>query len=288
MPITVTNLTCVYGAGTPFETTALRDVSVTVENGSFVGILGRTGCGKSTLIQIMAGLLTPTAGTVMLDGQDIHARRYDRSILRRKVGIVFQYPECQLFETTVEKDVAFGLKHSGLSAAEKQARVRWALETVGFSFEKVHDQPPMGLSGGEKRRVAIAGVIAMEPDVLILDEPTAGLDPAGRESILENIRAYQAAQHAAVVMVSHSIEEIASNVDRLIVMEKGTAVMNGAPGEVFSHAAELVAMGLNVPCMTQVLLQLQQLGVDVPASAYTVEQAADLLAPLLKGGRPTC
>ena len=143
MPITVTNLTCVYGAGTPFETTALRDVSVTVENGSFVGILGRTGCGKSTLIQIMAGLLTPTAGTVMLDGQDIHARRYDRSILRRKVGIVFQYPECQLFETTVEKDVAFGLKHSGLSTAEKQARVRWALETVGFSFEKVHDQPPM-------------------------------------------------------------------------------------------------------------------------------------------------
>ena len=160
MPITVTNLTCVYGAGTPFETTALRDVSVTVENGSFVGILGRTGCGKSTLIQIMAGLLTPTAGTVMLDGQDIHARRYDRSILRRKVGIVFQYPECQLFETTVEKDVAFGLKHSGLSAAEKQARVRWALETVGFSFEKVHDQPPMSLSGGEKRRVAIAGVLA--------------------------------------------------------------------------------------------------------------------------------
>lgn len=153
MPITVTNLTYVYGAGTPFETTALRDVSVTVENGSFVGILGRTGCGKSTLIQIMAGLLTPTAGTVILDGQDIHARRYDRSILRRKVGIVFQYPECQLFETTVEKDVAFGLKHSGLSAAEKQARVRWALETVGFSFEKVHDQPPMGLSGGEKRRV---------------------------------------------------------------------------------------------------------------------------------------
>ena len=179
MPITVTNLTCVYGAGTPFEVTALRDVSVTVENGSFVGILGRTGCGKSTLIQIMAGLLTPTAGTVMLDGQDIHARRYDRSILRRKVGIVFQYPECQLFETTVEKDVAFGLKHSGLSAAEKQARVRWALETVGFSFEKIHDQPPMGLSGGEKRRVAIAGVLATRPEYLILDEPIAGLYEAG-------------------------------------------------------------------------------------------------------------
>ena len=187
MPITVTNLTCVYGAGTPFETAALRDVSVTVENGSFVGILGRTGCGKSTLIQIMAGLLTPTAGTVMLDGQDIHARRYDRSILRRKVGIVFQYPECQLFETTVEKDVAFGLKHSGLSAAEKQARVRWALETVGFSFEKVHDQPPMGLSGGEKRRVAIAGVLAMKPDVIILDESTAMLDPSGRREGMNTV-----------------------------------------------------------------------------------------------------
>lgn len=205
MPITVTNLTCVYGAGTPFETTALRDVSVTVENGSFVGILGRTGCGKSTLIQIMAGLLTPTAGTVMLDGQDIHARRYDRSILRRKVGIVFQYPECQLFETTVEKDVAFGLKHSGLSAAEKQTRVRWALETVGFSFEKVHDQPPMGLSGGEKRRVAIAGVLATKPEYLILDEPIAGLDPLGREAFLQLITELNRGG-MTILMVSHNAE----------------------------------------------------------------------------------
>ena len=205
MPITVTNLTCVYGAGTPFETTALRDVSVTVENGSFVGILGRTGCGKSTLIQIMAGLLTPTAGTVMLDGQDIHARRYDRSILRRKVGIVFQYPECQLFETTVEKDVAFGLKHSGLSAAEKQARVRWALETVGFSFEKVHDQPPMGLSGGEKRRVAIAGVLATKPEYLILDEPIAGLDPLGREAFLQLITELNRGG-MTILMVSHNAD----------------------------------------------------------------------------------
>ena len=199
MPITVTNLTCVYGAGTPFETTALRDVSVTVENGSFVGILGRTGCGKSTLIQIMAGLLTPTAGTVMLDGQDIHARRYDRSILRRKVGIVFQYPECQLFETTVEKDVAFGLKHSGLSAAEKQARVRWALETVGFSFEKVHDQPPMGLSGGEKRRVAIAGVIAMQPKCIVLDEPTAALAPIAEAEIYAKFNDIAVFDHGAIV-----------------------------------------------------------------------------------------
>ena len=228
MPITVTNLTCVYGAGTPFETTALRDVSVTVENGSFVGILGRTGCGKSTLIQIMAGLLTPTAGTVMLDGQDIHARRYDRSILRRKVGIVFQYPECQLFETTVEKDVAFGLKHSGLSAAEKQARVRWALETVGFSFEKVHDQPPMGLSGGEKRRVAIAGVLATRPEYLILDEPIAGLDPLGREAFLQLITELNRGG-MTILMVSH-------NADCLGAYARAAARAGGRAARARRHA----------------------------------------------------
>ena len=231
MPITVTNLTCVYGAGTPFETTALRDVSVTVENGSFVGILGRTGCGKSTLIQIMAGLLTPTAGTVMLDGQDIHARRYDRSILRRKVGIVFQYPECQLFETTVEKDVAFGLKHSGLSAAEKQARVRWALETVGFSFEKVHDQPPMGLSGGEKRRVAIAGVLATKPEYLILDEPIAGVDPAARDFILHTILTNYSPE-STILLSTHLIGDIEKVLDEVIFLQNGKALRQAAVDEL--------------------------------------------------------
>ena len=200
---------------------------------------------------------------------------------------MFQYPEYQLFEETVYADIAFGPKNMGLSKDEIDARVRRAAGFVGISEAEL-SKSPFDLSGGQKRRAAIAGVIAMEPDVLILDEPTAGLDPAGRESILKNIRNYQAAQHAAVVMVSHSMEEIASNVDRLIVMEKGTAVMTGAPSEVFSHAAELVSMGLNVPCMTQVLLRLQQLGVNVPASAYTVEQAADLLEPLLKGGAQIC
>ena len=223
MPITVTNLTCVYGAGTPFETTALRDVSV--ENGSFVGILGRTGCGKSTLIQIMAGLLTPTAGTVMLDGQDIHARRYDRSILRRKVGIVFQYPECQLFETTVEKDVAFGLKHSGLSAAEKQARVRWALETVGFSFEKVHDQPPMGLSGGEKRRVAIAGVIAMEPEVLVLDEATSALDTETEAAVMQAIDSLQGKM--TMLIIAHRLSTI-KNCNIVYKVENGSVTVQDA------------------------------------------------------------
>ena len=277
MPITVTNLTCVYGAGTPFETTALRDVSVTVENGSFVGILGRTGCGKSTLIQIMAGLLTPTAGTVMLDGQDIHARRYDRSILRRKVGIVFQYPECQLFETTVEKDVAFGLKHSGLSAAEKQARVRWALETVGFSFEKVHDQPPMGLSGGEKRRVAIAGVLAMRPQCIVLDEATAMLDPIGRREVLAAVEKLNREQGITVVLITHHMNE-AEHADRVIVMNDGLVVMDGKPREVFTRKKELENIGLAVPDTVSLLFSLREAGMDVPVDAITVEECADVIA----------
>ena len=277
MPITVTNLTCVYGAGTPFETTALRDVSVTVENGSFVGILGRTGCGKSTLIQIMAGLLTPTAGTVMLDGQDIHARRYDRSILRRKVGIVFQYPECQLFETTVEKDVAFGLKHSGLSAAEKQARVRWALETVGFSFEKVHDQPPMGLSGGEKRRVAIAGVLAMKPECIVLDEATAMLDPIGRREVLAAVEKLNREQGITVVLITHHMNE-AEHADRVIVMNDGLVVMDGKPREVFTRKKELEDIGLAVPDTVSLLFSLREAGMDVPVDAITVEECADAIA----------
>lgn len=287
MPVEVRDLSHVYNEDSPFSAAALKGVSLTIADGEFLAVIGHTGSGKSTLIQHLNGLIRPTGGTVVVDGMDIADKGTNLREVRRRVGLVFQYPEYQLFEETVYTDIAFGPKNMGLSKEEIDARVHRAAGFVGISEAELQ-KSPFDLSGGQKRRAAIAGVIAMEPDVLILDEPTAGLDPAGRESILENIRAYQAAQHAAVVMVSHSMEEIASNVDRLIVMEKGTAVMNGAPGEVFSHAAELVAMGLNVPCMTQVLLQLQQLGVDVPASAYTVEQAADLLAPLLKGGRPTC
>ena len=284
MPITVTNLTCVYGAGTPFETTALRDVSVTVENGSFVGILGRTGCGKSTLIQIMAGLLTPTAGTVMLDGQDIHARRYDRSILRRKVGIVFQYPECQLFETTVEKDVAFGLKHSGLSA-EKQARVRWALETVGFSFEKVHDQPPMGLSGGEKRRVAIAGVLAAKPEYLILDEPIAGLDPLGREAFLQLITELNRGG-MTILMVSHNADCLGAYARRLLVLEDGQLVRDGTPEEIYADLDWMRAHRLGVPQSRTAAALLKQGGLDIPQDIASYDA---LLAAVLRakgGGRP--
>ena len=283
----IQNLSHIYSPDTPFEHAALSDVSLTIGRGEFVGLIGHTGSGKSTLVQHMNGLLKPTSGRVLFEGRDIWEDvKFTRQI-RFHVGLVFQYPEYQLFEETVYADIAFGPKNMGLSRDEIDARVRRAAGFVGIREETLQ-KSPFELSGGQKRRVAIAGVIAMEPDVLILDEPTAGLDPAGRECILGNIRDYQAAQHAAVVMVSHSMEEIASNVDRLIVMDKGSAVMNGAPSEVFSHAAELVDMGLNVPCMTQVLLRLRELGADIDASAYTVEQAADLLEPLLKGGRPVC
>lgn len=283
----VQHLTHTYSVGTPFQRSAVEDMSFDVYDGEFLGIIGHTGSGKSTLIQHLNGLLRPTSGQILLHGKDIWAEPKKIRDVRFQVGLVFQYPEYQLFEETVYADIAFGPKNMGLSKDEIDARVRRAAGFVGISEAEL-SKSPFDLSGGQKRRAAIAGVIAMEPDVLILDEPTAGLDPAGRESILKNIRDYQAAQHAAVVMVSHSMEEIASNVDRLIVMEKGTAVMTGAPSEVFSHAAELVSMGLNVPCMTQVLLRLQQLGVNVPASAYTVEQAADILEPLLKGGARIC
>lgn len=280
-------LSHIYSAGTPFEHGALVDVDFTAYRGEYLGIIGRTGSGKSTLIQHLNALLKPTSGRVLFEGRDIWETKERTRQTRFQVGLVFQYPEYQLFEETVYRDIAFGPTNMGLTGAELDRRVHDAARFAGLD-EGLLQKSPFALSGGQKRRVAIAGVIAMEPDVLILDEPTAGLDPAGRESILKNIRDYQAAQQAAVVMVSHSMEEIASNVDRLIVMEKGTAVMTGAPSEVFSHAAELVSMGLNVPCMTQVLLRLQQLGVNVPASAYTVEQAADLLEPLLKGGAQIC
>ena len=253
----IRNVSHVYGADTPFEHVALDNVSLTVGRGEFVGLIGHTGSGKSTLIQHMNGLLKPSNGQVLFEGQDVWSDAKLTRRLRFHVGLVFQYPEYQLFEETVFQDIAFGPKN-------------------------------MGLSEDEVRRAAIAGVIAMERDVLILDEPTAGLDPVGRESILENIRAYQAAQGASVIMVSHSMEEIASNVDRLLVMNDSHLVMDATPAEVFAKPEELVQMGLAVPKVTQVLLKLRELGVDVPASAFTVEQAEKLLLPLLKGGKAAC
>ena len=276
----IQNLSHVYSADTPFERAALRDVSLSIQRGEFVGLIGHTGSGKSTLIQHFNGLLKPTSGRVLFDGEDIWKDvKFTREI-RFKVGLVFQYPEHQLFEETVYQDISFGPKNMGLSEEEIRARVGF-LNEVGLDYL-------FDLSGGQKRRAAIAGVIAMEPDVLILDEPTAGLDPRGRESILQNIRDYQAAQHAAVVMVSHSMEEIASNVDRLLVMNHGQNVMNGTPAEVFSHAEELVEMGLAIPKMTQLFLALKRRGVPVDTSVFSVEQARQALRPLLKGGRGVC
>lgn len=283
----IQNLSHVYSADTPFERAALRDVSLSIQRGEFVGLIGHTGSGKSTLIQHFNGLLKPTSGRVLFDGEDIWKDvKFTREI-RFKVGLVFQYPEHQLFEETVYQDISFGPKNMGLSEEEICARVERAAQFVGITDAELQ-KSPFDLSGGQKRRAAIAGVIAMEPDVLILDEPTAGLDPRGRESILQNIRDYQAAQHAAVVMVSHSMEEIASNVDRLLVMNHGQNVMNGTPAEVFSHAEELVEMGLAIPKMTQLFLALKRRGVPVDTSVFSVEQARQALRPLLKGGRGVC
>lgn len=283
----IQNLSHVYSADTPFERAALRDVSLSIQRGEFVGLIGHTGSGKSTLIQHFNGLLKPTSGRVLFDGEDIWKDvKFTREI-RFKVGLVFQYPEHQLFEETVYQDISFGPKNMGLSEEEIRARVERAAQFVGITDAELQ-KSPFDLSGGQKRRAAIAGVIAMEPDVLILDEPTAGLDPHGRESILQNIRDYQAAQHAAVVMVSHSMEEIASNVDRLFVMNHGQNVMNGTPAEVFSHAEELVEMGLAIPKMTQLFLALKRRGVPVDTSVFSVEQARQALRPLLKGGRGVC
>ena len=283
----IQNLSHVYSADTPFERAALRDVSLSIQRGEFVGLIGHTGSGKSTLIQHFNGLLKPTSGRVLFDGEDIWKDvKFTREI-RFKVGLVFQYPEHQLFEETVYQDISFGPKNMGLSEEEIRARVERAAQFVGITDAELQ-KSPFDLSGGQKRRAAIAGVIAMEPDVLILDEPTAGLDPRGRESILQNIRDYQAAQHAAVVMVSHSMEEIASNVDRLFVMNHGQNVMNGTPAEVFSHAEELVEMGLAIPKMTQLFLALKRRGAPVDTSVFSVEQARQALRPLLKGGRGVC
>ena len=282
----IEHLSHIYSADTPFERAALQDVSLSIQRGEFVGLIGHTGSGKSTLIQHFNGLLKPTAGCVRFDGEDIWKDAKFTREIRFKVGLVFQYPEHQLFEETVWKDISFGPKNMGLGEDEIALRVKRAAQFVGITDAEL-EKSPFDLSGGQKRRVAIAGVIAMGPDVLILDEPTAGLDPRGRESILQNIRDYQAAQHAAVIMVSHSMEEIASNVDRLIVMNHGKNVMSGAPAEVFAHAEELVSMGLAVPKMTQLFLKLRQLGLPVDSSVFTVEQAERALRPLLgKGGAP--
>lgn len=277
----VQNLRHVYSAGTPFEHIALEDVSFAVERGEFVGVIGHTGSGKSTLMQHLNGLLKPTSGTILLDGQDIWSDKKLTRQCRFRVGLVFQYPEYQLFEETVYKDIAFGPKNMGLDEKEIDRRVREAAGFVGLT-QKQLDASPFELSGGQKRRVAIAGVIAMEPEILILDEPAAGLDPEGREDILSNIQSYRQAKNATVMMVSHSMNDVARLADRLLVMCDSTLAMDGTPSEVFSRAQELLDMGLDIPEITRIFLQLQKLGVDVEP-VYTMDQAVQALRRL-KGG----
>lgn len=278
----VKNLTHTYGEGTPFYSVAVSNIDLSFYRGEFVGIIGHTGSGKSTLIQHLNGLLRPSSGDVLLDGKSIWSSKEYTREARFRVGLVFQYPEYQLFEETVYKDIAFGPKNMGLSEQEIDARVRRAAGFVGVPEENL-EKSPFELSGGQKRRVAIAGVIAMEPDILILDEPTAGLDPAGREGILTNIREYQKSQQATIVMVGHSMEEMASNVDRLIVMDHGSVAMDGTPREVFSHAEQLREIHLDIPQVTRLFLKLQSMGINVDTSVHTVEQARDAILSM-KGG----
>ena len=275
------NLTYIYSVGTPFEHKALDDISFSVERGEFIGIIGHTGSGKSTLMQQLNGLLKPTSGTVLLDGQDIWSDKKLTRQARFRVGLVFQYPEYQLFEETVYKDIAFGPKNMGLSAEEVDRRVREAAGFVGLTEQQM-EVSPFDLSGGQKRRVAIAGVIAMEPEVLILDEPTAGLDPVGRSEILGNIQSYRKAKNATIMMVSHSMEDVARLTDRLLVMNGSKLAMDAPPAQVFTHAEELTQMGLNIPQVTQVFLELKKLGLDVK-NVYTIDQAAAEIRRL-KGG----
>ena len=279
----IKELSHVYSAGTPFQHTALDGVSFSVERGEFIGIIGHTGSGKSTLMQHLNGLLKPTAGSIALDGVDIWANKKVTRQARFRVGLVFQYPEYQLFEETVYKDIAFGPKNMGLDHKEVDRRVREAAQFVGLTEAQL-EVSPFDLSGGQKRRVAIAGVIAMEPEVLILDEPTAGLDPVGREEILENIQAYRRAKNATIMMVSHSMSDVARLTQRLLVMNGAKLAMDGTPEQVFARAEELVEMGLDIPEITSVFLRLKQMGLPVEP-VYTIEQAVAVLKELKEGKR---
>ena len=280
-------LSYIYSAGSPFERQALKDVSVRFQQGELVGIIGHTGSGKSTLIQHLNGLLRPTAGQVLLEGHDIWEKPKEIRAVRFRVGMVFQYPEYQLFEETVRRDIAFGPRNMGLSEEEIAVRVQRAAEDVGLRPELL-DKSPFELSGGEKRRAAIAGVMAMEPEVLILDEPTAGLDPRGREQVLAQIRRYRQEHGTTVLLVSHSMEDVASLADRVLVMHEGRVAMLAPTEEVFSRAEELSAMGLSVPAVTRIFMGLRERGFDVGGNAYTVEQALRRLLPLLGKGGAGC
>ncbi len=274
MSIIADHLSYIYGAGTAFETKAVDDASFKIDDGEYVGLMGHTGSGKSTLVQHLNGLLKPSSGTVYVDGEDIWERDYDLKKLRGRVGLLFQYPEYQLFEEDVFTDVCFGPKNLGLSRSEVELRAYEALKQVGIRDDCFY-QSPFELSGGEKRRVAIAGVLAMKPKVLILDEPTAGLDPKGREWMFELIGKLNGEQGMTILLISHSMDDLAENAGRLMVMDEGRIVMDGSTRDVFSYSEELVKMGLNIPDVTRVMYMLKARGVNVNTDAVTINEAVE-------------
>jgi len=288
MPIQIEHLTHAYMPDSPFSAVALEDVCLTIEDGEFIGLLGHTGSGKTTLVQHLNGLLKPTSGRVVVDGLDITEKGVSLIEVRKKIGLVFQYPEYQLFEETVAKDVAFGPKNIGLSDEEIDRRVRHAIQLVGLNYDKIAERSPFELSGGQMRRVAIAGVLAMEPKVLILDEPTAGLDPAGRNSILNMIRNLHKESGITIIMVSHNMDDISTLATRLVVMSKGRMVLTGSPREVFQQRELLESVGLGVPQAAQLAEELIAAGYDIPQGLYTQEEVVEAILALHGKGAGAC
>lgn len=286
MSICVENVSCVYSKGSPFEKVALENISLTIEKGEFIGIIGHTGSGKSTLIQHLNGLIHPTSGKITIDGVDLAAKTKAAVAKRHSVGMVFQYPEHQLFEETVAKDIAFGPKNLGCSEEETEKRVKSAMKFAGLDYDTFGGRSPFRLSGGQQRRVAIAGVIAMHPDFLILDEPSAGLDPIGRREIFSRIQSWYQKGVFSVILVSHNMDDIARLATRLLVMHKGHLVMDGKPMDIFlHHRRELQECGVDAPPLTQTLLYLKEKGIPVPEDAKTVEEAVDRMSQMLGGGK---
>ena len=281
MGIKLEHVSHIFNPGTTFEKAALRNICLEIGEGEFIGLIGHTGSGKSTLVQHMNGLIKPMAGTVYYDGQDICGDGFDLKKLRTEVGLVFQYPEYQLFETSVTKDVLFGPNNMGLPQLEAEMRTYEALKAVGID-EDLLDASPFDLSGGQKRRVAIAGVLAMKPKVLILDEPAAGLDPGGRREILDMIAGIRRERNISVVLVSHSMEDVAEYVDRIIVMNDGYIAMDGTPHDIFTHGEELIGMGLDVPDVTRLFMRLKADGINVRTDIFTPEQAEEELKKLIR------
>ena len=281
MPIILDKVNYTYSPGTAYEKHALKDISLTIEDGQFIGVIGHTGSGKSTFIQHLNGLMKAVSGVIYYNGENIYDKDYDLRQLRNKVGLVFQYPEHQLFETTVFQDVCFGPKNQGLSREEISQRAGEALKAVGMP-EELWEQSPFELSGGQKRRAAIAGVLAMRPEVLILDEPTAGLDPKGRDEILDQVAEMHRSMHMTVILVSHSMEDVANYVDRLIVMNHGRVMLDGTPREVFRHYKELESVGLAAPQVTYLMHELRKKGLPVDADATTREEAKASILNLFK------